>query len=355
MKIWGLNFAPLNVPLSRRLQTLAAAAWIVSFAFGPIIGYVLAAIILLFIPWLRLPLLIYFFFMYCDRNSCIEGGRSSKYTKWMRNCAWWHYFRDFFPIKLVKTTDLDPSRNYLFCSFPHGVLSTGAFCAFGTDTLNCQDLFPGLDFRLLTLEQHFKVPIMRELPASFGCCSASAASLEYLLSNKPEKLPGINPNQKQGTAAVLVVGGATEALLCKPGTYRIVLKRRKGFIKLALKYGTPLVPVISFGETDLYDQVNNPEGSLVRKFQDKWQKITGIAPVLAIGRGLFQYTFGIVPHRKPLVVVVGSPVEIPVIKTPTQEQIDDYHEKFTNQLITLFESEKSKYIKNYESISLTFE
>lgn len=75
MKILGLNFAPLNVPLRRRLQTLAAAVWIVSFAFGPIIGYVLAAIILLFIPWLRLPLLIYFFFMYCDRNSCIEGGR----------------------------------------------------------------------------------------------------------------------------------------------------------------------------------------------------------------------------------------------------------------------------------------
>ena len=64
-----------------------------------------------------------------------------------------------------------------------------------------------------------------------------------------------------------------------------------------------MVPVISFGETDLYDQVNNPEGSLVRKFQDKWQKITGIAPVLAIGRGMFQYTFGIVPHRKPVTVV----------------------------------------------------
>lgn len=86
----------------------------------------------------------------------------------MRNCIWWHYFRDYFPIKLVKTKDLDPSKNYLFCSFPHGVLSTGIFCAFGTDVLKCQELFPGLDFRLLTLEQHFSVPILRELPASFG-------------------------------------------------------------------------------------------------------------------------------------------------------------------------------------------
>ena len=53
--------------------------------------------------------------------------------------------------------------------------------------------------------------------------------------------------------------------------------------------------------------------------------------------------------------LVGAPVEIPVINKPTQEQIDDYHDKFTNQLVDLFESEKSKYLKNCESISLTFE
>ncbi|XP_051174958.1 diacylglycerol O-acyltransferase 2-like [Leptopilina boulardi] len=355
MEIFGLNFAPANVPLRRRLQTLAATAWIISFAFGNIIGYILAAIILLFIPWLRIPLFIYFFFMYCDRNSCIEGGRSEKYTKWMRNCIWWHYFRDYFPIKLVKTKDLDPSRNYLFCSFPHGVLSTGIFCAFGTDVLKCQELFPGLDFRLLTLEQHFSVPILRELPASFGCCSASAASLEYLMSNKPDQRPGVNIIPKQGNAPVLVVGGASEALHCKPGTYRLVLRRRKGFLRLALKHGTPLVPVISFGETDLYDQINNPEGSLLRKLQNKWQKITGIAPVLALGRGIFQYTFGIVPHRKPITVVVGAPLEIPKIENPNQDEIDEYHEKFTQLLINLFESEKSKYLIDHERISLTFE
>ena len=68
-------------------------------------------------------------------------------------------------------------------------------------------------------------------------------------------------------------------------------------------FRTSLVPVISFGETDIYDQVNNPEGSLVRKLQNTWQKVTGIAPVLALGRGIFQYSFGILPHRKPITVV----------------------------------------------------
>jgi 2-acylglycerol O-acyltransferase 2 len=66
-----------------------------------------------------------------------------------------------------------------------------------------------------------------------------------------------------------------------------------------------LVPVFSFGETDLYDQVDNPEGSLLRKFQERFRKIIGIAPVIFMGRGMFQYSFGLVPQRRK-VTTVGS-------------------------------------------------
>lgn len=40
-----------------------------------------------------------------------------------------------------------------------------------------------------------------------------------------------------GRLVVLVVGGAREAQLSEPGDYRIVLKRRKGFVRLALQEG----------------------------------------------------------------------------------------------------------------------
>lgn len=65
------------------------------------------------------------------------------------------------------------------------------------------------------------------------------------------------------------------------------------------------MPVFSFGETDLYDQMNNPKGSWLRWAQELCRRITGIAPVVPLGRGLFQYSFGIVPHRRP-VNTVGS-------------------------------------------------
>jgi hypothetical protein len=41
-----------------------------------------------------------------------------------------------------------------------------------------------------------------------------------------------------------------------------------GFVRMALKHGCKLVPVFSFGENEIYDQVPNPQGSRVRKVQD---------------------------------------------------------------------------------------
>ena len=40
-----------------------------------------------------------------------------------------------------------------------------------------------------------------------------------------------------GNSVVIVVGGAVEAFDAHPGTYKLTLNERKGFIKLALKTG----------------------------------------------------------------------------------------------------------------------
>ena len=60
---------------------------------------------------------------------------------------------------------------------------------------------------------------------------------------------------KKGIATVLVPGGARESLNGEKDQIRLVLKNRKGFIKLAIKHGVPLVPTFSFGEQRVYDLV----------------------------------------------------------------------------------------------------
>lgn len=78
---------------------------------------------------------------------------------------------------------------------------------------------------------------------SLGIISVSKKSCQYILS------------KGSGSAVLIVVGGAAEALLAKPKTNDLIIKKRHGFIKLALVNGSSLVPVLSFGENDLYDQV----------------------------------------------------------------------------------------------------
>lgn len=41
----------------------------------------------------------------------------------------------------------------------------------------------------------------------------------------------------KGRVAIIVVGGAAEASYTKPGTYKIILEKRKGFCRLALQNG----------------------------------------------------------------------------------------------------------------------
>ncbi|XP_011703074.1 PREDICTED: 2-acylglycerol O-acyltransferase 2-A-like [Wasmannia auropunctata] len=344
MKILGVKFVPLNETLEERLQTLAAAFWTFTFAFGDFCGLLLTAYLLLYTKTIRYLLLLYFLWMYYDWDTCNRGGRSELWTRLTKNNISLRLFCNYFPIKLVKTVDLDPKKSYLFICVPHGILPMGAMGLI-SDVLDCKKLFPGLDMRGITMDQHFKIPIFREYFYSLGLCASNVESLRYLLSTSPK-------SPYTGRATILAVGGAAEALESIPGTYRVLVKKRKGFVKLALQHGTSLVPVVAFGQTDLYDQIYGPEGSTFRRIQNYIRRFIGLAPVIFNGRGLFQYSFGIIPKRKPITTVVGSPIELPKIEKPTSEEINKYLEKFIKHLIELFETQKYNYIKNAEKVTL---
>ncbi|GJQ75360.1 hypothetical protein Trydic_g5314 [Trypoxylus dichotomus] len=343
MEIFGIEFAPLNIPLKRRMQTLAAATWFVTMIAGGFVGLIFAIYLMLFTPWRWITMLYLMWIWLIDRDVSQRGGRRSY---WVRDWAWWKYLKYYFPLNLerVPWVQLDPKKNYLFCCFPHGMLSTGPFSAFGTNVGGFSDLFPFHTPYPLTLRQHFLMPFFREMVLGLGACDASAKSINHILGT-----PG------GGNVAILIVGGAAEAFNCRPGKYRLVLKNRKGFIRLAMKNGTPLVPVISYGETDLYSQVNNPEGSTLRNIQEYLKKWLGLALAIPMGRGFFQYNYGIVPNRKPVTTLVGRPIEVEKNLEPTQEEVDKLHTKFIFELTQLFEEQKHLYIKDYKNIQLEIE
>lgn len=129
--------------------------------------------------------------------------------------------------------------------------------------------------------------------------AASANSIQTLLraANEPDR------NGHSGNAVMIVVGGAQEAFHARPKNYTVVLRRRKGFVRIALQTGAPLVPVISFNEVDIYNQTEMAPGTWMRWCQEMVKQVTGVTPILFLGRGFFQYSFGWIPQRRPITTV----------------------------------------------------
>lgn len=327
-KFLGIEFAPLAIPLERRIQTFAVLQWTLSFLFLGFGSLFLVLYTLIFTKYWYL-VLVYGIYYYYDRGTSARGGRR---VQWIRRWKIWEYMRDFFPAKLIKTADLDPNKNYIMGFHPHGIMSTGAFLHFGTEATGWSEKFPGIRPYLLVLAGHFQFPVYRDYFMTSGAAEVTSASMRYLLTQNGT-----------GNALGLVVGGALEALEAFPGRFNLKLKNKKGFIKMALKTGASLIPIFSFGETDIFDQMDNPPGSLLRKLQDFLTKYLGFSPPVFHGRGVFNYTFGILPYRKPINTVVGKPIDVEKMSNPTQEDIDKLHQKYLDCLKELFEEHKTQY------------
>ncbi|KAA0193358.1 2-acylglycerol O-acyltransferase 2-A [Fasciolopsis buskii] len=319
--------------------------------------------------------LIYHIHWALDRRS---EERGSHPRVWVRNLAVWDYMRRYFPINLVLSEEIrlqeanssdnqlqpqqtqkqqqqqqqqkrqqselsttngsgvitcnpalfPPDHNYLVGYHPHGIFGVGAFTNFGTEATGFSTKFPGLTPWLTTLEINFKAPFQRDMLQCFNIVVATYKGITYLL----------DPNQcgKRGNMVVVVLGGAHEALDSRPGKYVFHTKRRFGFFKLALMTGSALVPCVSFGEPNMYRQVQNPPGGWLRRWQDRFTDMATFSPPIFYARIL-------APYRTPVNTVVGPPIPVPLEPKPTRDQIANLKKFYLEKLNKLFQKYKPIY------------
>lgn len=198
------------------------------------------------------------------------------------------------------------------------------------------------------------MPIQREILFSCGFSSASANSLTALLTQSNDPIDASNRDGYTSNAVALIVGGVPEAFITCPNVYNCYLKRRKGFIRIALQTGAALVPAFSFGENEMYEIIEYEAGSWIRIIQDTIQRFTKHPMTHYNGRGLLQYDFGIIPRRTKITTVIGAPWTIKQNPNPSSEDINKTHRQFCIKLSQLFEEHKSKYIENADNVHLKF-
>eukprot|EP00004_Rigifila_ramosa_P024617 TRINITY_DN719_c0_g1_i5.p2 TRINITY_DN719_c0_g1~~TRINITY_DN719_c0_g1_i5.p2 ORF type:complete len:176 (+),score=40.81 TRINITY_DN719_c0_g1_i5:206-733(+) len=132
-----------------------------------------------------------------------------------------------------------------------------------------------------------------------------------------------------GECVAVVPGGLAEMRESRSDGDAVVLVRRhKGFVRVALQHGVPLVPVFVFGERHIMDNIRWPS------VQQWFSRVVGF--------GFPHFPHGVlglpVPRAAPLTVAVGVPLECPRIPHPTEAEIEHWHAKYFAALAELFET-----------------
>jgi 2-acylglycerol O-acyltransferase 2 len=95
---------------------------------------------------------------------------------------------------------------------------------FTTESNAISTLIPGIRIHPMALDGVLKVPFWREFMLAHGIVSVAKETCDYLLS-------------KKGCSILIMPGGARESLDARPWTLDLTLRKRLGFVRLALTHG----------------------------------------------------------------------------------------------------------------------
>ncbi len=164
----------------------------------------------------------------------------------------------------------------------------------------------------------FKIPILRQLAKWLGAVDAHFSTLMNLIN--------------KGKSLIIFPGGIAELFMSSREHETILLKSRKGFVKLALKTGAELRPVYFFGASQMFDQTIQSQHWLARLSRKMGCSIT-----FFYGRWYLP-----IPYPAKVTIAIGEAVAEPrKVDNPTQEQIDELHSKCLEAMQRTFDKYKA--------------
>ena len=213
--------------------------------------------------------------------------------------------------------DSKPNAQVMLAIFPHGAFSDYRVAMDGI----LEEAIPNMADKVRTLaaSSMFRIPIVRELGLWTGCVDASRKVAERQL--------------ERGRSILVLPGGESEQIKSENGKESVYVEKRKGFIKLSLRYNTPVVPVYVFGTNDLYHTSNLGFG-----WRSWLVKNLGVAIPLTLGK----WGSPLVPINVKTTIVFGKPIEMKCKEPgkPTDEEVQTKHREFVVALEKLFDDNK---------------
>ncbi|CAI2352769.1 unnamed protein product [Caenorhabditis sp. 36 PRJEB53466] len=315
-KLTNIKWVNIFSPWERQKAYFAVLTWFV--LIYPICCLCQLAPLFLFLTGQWIVLAAYAVWYFYDRDTPKRGGYRDN---WFRNWRLHQWFAQYFPIRLHKTVDLDPQQNYLFGYHPMvSSVSAPGRALVSTGVILRRFLRSPLQ------HLHSSGQLFRDDP--------SRGPSEYRPHFELEGVDRIRAERsEEGPRRGDCDRRSSRGSQCSSRKTHSDAGQPKGFVREALKTGAHLVPVYAFGENDVYKQIDNPEGSVLRKMQEWGKKKTGISLPLIYGRGYFQMALGLLPINTSVDVVVGAPIPVDKCEGPLEEEkVNEIHERYMREL-----------------------
>ena len=331
-----MALAPRRVDTSKDSWLECAYCYMICLAFGPtcfMMGVGIIALIFAILPfWAALA----FFAVYYADVLLFKAHKrpQSRMMMWARKHPWWRKLDTWFGQTVIWDAGYDADKNamdvkrtYVIGLHPHGVYAWGNGIVH-TETPGPRTLagrFPGFKGCFAAASVLFHVPWIREVSLLLGCVDADRKTLTRTL--------------KGGWSVAINIDGEGGALATRPGEDSVVLENRKGFVRLALATGSPMIPMYVFGLNDVY---TTPFQSLLRPVQLFFHKNFKLALPIFFSR------YGLAPDRVKLTTVVGLPIDVPKLTPetfgtkPDPKDVDLYHAKYVAAMRKLFDDHKEQ-------------
>jgi hypothetical protein len=220
---------------------------------------------------------------------------------------------DSFPV--IYPNKFAHNTQYIYCFHPHGLFTISHYLHIGTNFTNWKDK----NIKGTALHILWKLPFGKELTESYNFVQSNYEDMKNVLT--------------QTKSLSVTLGGVKEMPLSRDNKITLNIAKKRGIFKMALETGVPIVPVIVYGENEIYKIYNNKIFTYINNFLLKYNIYIPVPTLESCLKWLTLFKNSL---NDPVKTYVGDPINVKKIDNPTDNDINNLRDLYFEGLRSLY-------------------